>query len=130
MVHAAQLAGEGAPGASELAPCESGHAGNHGRSKFSAAWDAGCGKVRGSLSDPPPALRIEYAEVSLLGRRNDNQDRVSVAVSEHSALLVVIDGMGGHSDGAQAPPRPPSRRWSKRSGTRRSPFSIRWASCI
>jgi serine/threonine protein phosphatase PrpC len=47
-------------------------------------------------------LRIEYAEVSLLGCRSDNQDRVSVAVSEHSALLVVIDGMGGHSDGAKA----------------------------
>ena len=47
-------------------------------------------------------MRIEYAEVSLLGCRNDNQDRVSVAVSEHSALLVVIDGMGGHSDGAKA----------------------------
>ena len=27
---------------------------------------------------------------------------MSVAVSEHSALLVVIDGMGGHSDGAKA----------------------------
>src|SRR6185436_14966619 len=51
---------------------------------------------------PHPALRIEYAEVSLLGNRTDNQDRVSVAVSEHSALLVVIDGMGGHSDGARA----------------------------
>ena len=63
---------------------------------------AACGKVRGSLSEPPPALRIEYAEVSLLGCRADNQDRVSVAVSEHSALLVVIDGMGGHSDGARA----------------------------
>jgi serine/threonine protein phosphatase PrpC len=47
-------------------------------------------------------LRIEYAEVSLLGNRTDNQDRVTVAVSEHSALLVVIDGMGGHSDGARA----------------------------
>ena len=47
-------------------------------------------------------MRIEYAEVSLLGNRTDNQDRVTVAVSEHSALLIVIDGMGGHSDGARA----------------------------
>jgi serine/threonine protein phosphatase PrpC len=47
-------------------------------------------------------LRIDYAEISLLGGRNDNQDRVAVAISEHSALLVVIDGMGGHSDGARA----------------------------
>ncbi len=47
-------------------------------------------------------MRIEYAEISLLGGRSDNQDRVAVAVSEHAALLVVIDGMGGHSDGARA----------------------------
>ena len=47
-------------------------------------------------------MRIEYAEVSLLGNRTDNQDRVSVAVSEQSALMVVIDGMGGHSDGSRA----------------------------
>jgi PPM family protein phosphatase len=47
-------------------------------------------------------LRIEYAEISLVGGRNDNQDRVAVAVSEHAALLVVMDGMGGHSDGARA----------------------------
>jgi serine/threonine protein phosphatase PrpC len=47
-------------------------------------------------------LRIEYAEISLLGGRSDNQDRVAVAVSEHAALLVVMDGMGGHADGARA----------------------------
>jgi serine/threonine protein phosphatase PrpC len=47
-------------------------------------------------------LRIDYAEISMTGGRSDNQDRVAVAVSEHSALLVVMDGMGGHSDGARA----------------------------
>jgi PPM family protein phosphatase len=47
-------------------------------------------------------LQVEYAEVSLLGGREDNQDRVAAAVAEHAALLVVADGMGGHADGARA----------------------------
>jgi serine/threonine protein phosphatase PrpC len=47
-------------------------------------------------------LRIEHAELSLIGDREDNQDRVTVAVTEKTVLLVVIDGMGGHSDGSRA----------------------------
>jgi serine/threonine protein phosphatase PrpC len=47
-------------------------------------------------------LQVEYAEISLLGGREDNQDRVATAVAEHAALLVVVDGMGGHADGARA----------------------------
>lgn len=47
-------------------------------------------------------MRVEYAELSLVGGREDNQDRFAVAVSEQAALLVVMDGMGGHSDGALA----------------------------
>lgn len=47
-------------------------------------------------------MRIEYADVSLLGARDDNQDRVATVVTEHAALLVVLDGMGGHADGALA----------------------------
>jgi serine/threonine protein phosphatase PrpC len=47
-------------------------------------------------------LRVESADISLLGGREENQDRVSTAVAEHAALLVVADGMGGHADGARA----------------------------
>jgi PPM family protein phosphatase len=47
-------------------------------------------------------LRVEYADISLLGGREENQDRVTAAVAEHAALLVVVDGMGGHADGARA----------------------------
>jgi len=47
-------------------------------------------------------LQVEYADISLLGGREENQDRVTAAVAEHAALLVVVDGMGGHADGARA----------------------------
>jgi serine/threonine protein phosphatase PrpC len=47
-------------------------------------------------------LRVEYADISLLGGREENQDRVSAAVAEHAALLIAVDGMGGHAHGARA----------------------------
>jgi serine/threonine protein phosphatase PrpC len=47
-------------------------------------------------------LRVDYAEVSLLGAREDNQDRATAVVSPHAALLVVLDGMGGHAHGELA----------------------------
>ncbi len=47
-------------------------------------------------------MRIEYARISLTGDRRDNQDRVAVVVGERAAMLLVFDGMGGHSDGAAA----------------------------
>jgi PPM family protein phosphatase len=47
-------------------------------------------------------LQIEYADLSLVGHRDDNQDRVGIAAGEHAALLIAVDGMGGHSNGALA----------------------------
>jgi len=47
-------------------------------------------------------LQVECAEVSLVGDRQENQDRVAVARSPAAALLIAVDGMGGHADGAKA----------------------------
>ena len=47
-------------------------------------------------------MKVEYAKVSALGDRTDNQDRAAVVVAEDAAMLLVFDGMGGHSDGARA----------------------------
>jgi serine/threonine protein phosphatase PrpC len=47
-------------------------------------------------------LHIEHADLSLLGNREENQDRVAVAIGDGAALLAVVDGMGGHADGANA----------------------------
>ena len=47
-------------------------------------------------------MQIEYAKVSALGDRTDNQDRAAIVVADDAALMMVFDGMGGHSDGAKA----------------------------
>ena len=47
-------------------------------------------------------MKIEYAKVSALGDRQDNQDRAAVVVAEDAAIMLVFDGMGGHQNGAQA----------------------------
>jgi len=47
-------------------------------------------------------LQCESAELSLIGGREENQDRVLIINGTESVLLMVIDGMGGHADGAKA----------------------------
>ena len=47
-------------------------------------------------------MNIEYAKVSALGDRQDNQDRAAIVVADEAVLMLVFDGMGGHADGAQA----------------------------
>jgi serine/threonine protein phosphatase PrpC len=47
-------------------------------------------------------LQLEHADLSLIGDREENQDRVLVVAGKAAVLLIVVDGMGGHADGAQA----------------------------
>jgi len=47
-------------------------------------------------------LKVDVAQVSLLGNREENQDRVDVIATENATLLIAIDGMGGHAGGAEA----------------------------
>jgi serine/threonine protein phosphatase PrpC len=58
-------------------------------------------------------LGFETAEVSLLGDREENQDRYGVLTASDATLLVVLDGMGGHAGGARAAEAAlESLRWS------------------
>ncbi len=47
-------------------------------------------------------MQVEYAEISLIGSRSENQDRIASIVNSDAALIAAFDGMGGHADGAQA----------------------------
>ncbi|MEM6818277.1 MAG: protein phosphatase 2C domain-containing protein [Pseudomonadota bacterium] len=47
-------------------------------------------------------MNIDYASQSVIGQRKDNQDRVAISIGDEAALIMVFDGMGGHSDGALA----------------------------
>lgn len=47
-------------------------------------------------------MNVEFAELSLPGHRQQNQDRVRVFNANGSWLLVVVDGMGGHAEGERA----------------------------
>ena len=47
-------------------------------------------------------LQIEVAKFSHIGDRDENQDRVEILIGDHTALAIVVDGMGGHAAGAAA----------------------------
>ena len=47
-------------------------------------------------------MQIEHAELTLKGDRSENQDRVQVVAEDAATLMICVDGMGGHSDGAKA----------------------------
>jgi serine/threonine protein phosphatase PrpC len=47
-------------------------------------------------------VQLELAKVSLTGQRAENQDRVEIFAEGPSVLLIVVDGMGGHAEGARA----------------------------
>ncbi len=60
------------------------------------------GTLGGDDDGIPPSLAVEGVELSLVGDREDNQDRVAVLRDEDAMLLVAVDGMGGHLGGARA----------------------------
>jgi serine/threonine protein phosphatase PrpC len=47
-------------------------------------------------------MNIDAAALTLLGDRKENQDRVATLGNGDALLLVIVDGMGGHSQGAKA----------------------------
>jgi serine/threonine protein phosphatase PrpC len=47
-------------------------------------------------------LLNELAQVSLIGERDANQDRVATLAVDDSAIIIVVDGMGGHAEGERA----------------------------
>jgi serine/threonine protein phosphatase PrpC len=51
------------------------------------------------MSEPVP---VDFAKLSLIGNRQENQDRVELISHPQSTLMICVDGMGGHSNGARA----------------------------
>jgi serine/threonine protein phosphatase PrpC len=47
-------------------------------------------------------VSLQTAKVSLTGHRAENQDRVEIIAQKPSVLMMVVDGMGGHAEGAKA----------------------------
>jgi serine/threonine protein phosphatase PrpC len=47
-------------------------------------------------------LQLDYAEVSLVGSREENQDRIAASVNSDVSIIAAFDGMGGHAEGARA----------------------------
>jgi PPM family protein phosphatase len=47
-------------------------------------------------------MALDFAKLSLLGNRQENQDRIELIAHPESTLMICVDGMGGHSHGARA----------------------------
>lgn len=47
-------------------------------------------------------MHVEHAKLSLAGNRSENQDRVDVVLHGEALLMMAVDGMGGHAEGAKA----------------------------
>lgn len=60
------------------------------------------GALGGASPGAGGTIAVEGVELSLVGDREDNQDRVAVLQDEGAMLLVAVDGMGGHAGGARA----------------------------
>jgi serine/threonine protein phosphatase PrpC len=54
------------------------------------------------LNNQSTPLQIEYSELSLIGGREENQDKVAVITGPEAVMLITVDGMGGHANGALA----------------------------
>jgi serine/threonine protein phosphatase PrpC len=47
-------------------------------------------------------MPLDFAKLTLLGNRQENQDRIELIAHPESTLMICVDGMGGHSHGARA----------------------------
>jgi len=47
-------------------------------------------------------MSLDFAKLTLRGNRQENQDRIELIAHPESALMICVDGMGGHSNGARA----------------------------
>jgi serine/threonine protein phosphatase PrpC len=47
-------------------------------------------------------MSLDFAKLTLLGNRQENQDRIELIAHPDSTLMICVDGMGGHSNGARA----------------------------
>lgn len=47
-------------------------------------------------------VKQDFAQINLLGHREENQDRVAVLNADEAMIIIAVDGMGGHANGAKA----------------------------
>jgi hypothetical protein len=47
-------------------------------------------------------MKVDSAELSLVGNHQENQDRASIVMDTGSWLLTPVDGMGCHAEGKHA----------------------------